>query len=352
MLKPIDRQILRSWHELKIEPRLARLTGRKLRKTGPRIAVIGNCQCYGLAYAIKILRPEAAVDHYPVLLRARANMRILAQTLSTYDFVLSNDFQPGFVPGGGYPELRALLEKTMLVPQIVFNAFHPDCIYVSREDGSPVFSPLGPYHSALALFAFLKGLKVEEAHALFNENVFEALGYLDAWGPAAEETLRQCKAAGDLDLSKEFLKWSRRGVFMYTINHPKPFVLLDIARHLLTKLGLETEEFDSEHYMIDDFVEQIRPIYPVYPPIAARYGVLGSYLFRITKAHPARDTGDYLTLSQFLTGAYENYAKCRRSSLLCNPRVDAWLADPAVSEELAALARENLRAGRISTFVD
>jgi hypothetical protein len=352
MLTPIDRQILRSWHDLKIEPNIAKLTGRKLRKTGPRIAVIGTCQSYSLAYAIKLLRPQCAVDHFPIILRAHASMRILAKTLATYDFVFSHNFPPGFVPGGGYTELRALLDKTRLIPQFGFNAFHPDCIYVSQADGSQVFSPIGPYQSALALFAFLKGLTLEEANALFNENVFQTLGYLDAWSPSVEETLRRCRAEGDLDLSNELLRWARRGIFMYTINHPKSFVLIDIARRLLSKLGLEPEEFDSEHYMIDDFVDQTRPIFPTYPPIGARYGVVGSYLFRITRAHPARRTADYLTLPQFLASSYETYAKRQSASRLCNSRVEGWLADPAASEELTALARENLRAGLTPTFID
>ena len=49
MFSQIDKQIVRAWHEYLLEPRLAKLTGRVLRRTGPRIAVIGNCQAFGIA---------------------------------------------------------------------------------------------------------------------------------------------------------------------------------------------------------------------------------------------------------------------------------------------------------------
>jgi hypothetical protein len=344
MLKPIDRQVAKSWFEYLVEPQLARFTGRKLRRTGPRIAVIGACQSYSLAFAMKLLRPDATVDHFPALLRARVHLDTVARTLATYDHVFSNLFPPGYIPGGGYSELCGLLERTRCVPHIVCGAFHPDCIYVGPEGGPPLFTALGPYHSALALFAYLKGLSVAEANALFNDNVFETLGYFDAWTPAVAHLLLQCRNEGGLDFSNELAAWARRGVFMYTINHPKPFVMIDMARRLLTEAGVETGRFDSEHYMIDDFVEQSRPIFPVYPPIGARYGVSGSYTFRVTRSRVVRDTADYLDLPQFLTSAFEKYGASERSRLV-NPRVEAWLADTVTCERLVALARKNLAEG-------
>jgi len=96
--------------------------------------------------------------------------------------------------------------------------------------------------------------------------------------------------------------------------------------------------------MIDDFVEQSRPIFPVYPPIGARYGVSGSYTFRVTRSRVVRDTADYLDLPQFLTSAFEKYGASERSRLV-NPRVEAWLADTVTCERLVALARKNLAEG-------
>ena len=62
-------------------PRLAACTGRKLRASGPRIAVVGNCQSFGVAYAMKLLDPTATVHHFSVVAKARANSRYFLQDI-------------------------------------------------------------------------------------------------------------------------------------------------------------------------------------------------------------------------------------------------------------------------------
>ena len=149
MLTPIDKQIIRSWYQYVAEPHFSRFTGRVLRAIGPRIAVVGTCQSFSVAYAIKLLRPEAKVDHFPVMSRSHAPLETFIKTLKTYDYVLLNDFPRGFIPGGGSSELRDRLRKTFVVPTITFSAFHPDSISVGDDEvRSPIFGPLGPYHSA------------------------------------------------------------------------------------------------------------------------------------------------------------------------------------------------------------
>ena len=345
VLRPIDKQIVKSWYQHLAEPHIARLSGRILRTTGPRIAVIGNCQSYSVAYAMKLLLPASRVDHFPVNSRARLSIGVLAETLATYDFIFAHEFPGGFIPGGGLDELRAKLPRIVLIPQISFAAFHPDCIYVG-ENGSapPVFSPLGAYHSALAVFAFRAGLSMEEANALFDHKVFEALGYYDFWNEASHELISSNKERFDCDLNAELLGWCRRGVFMYSVNHPKPFVLIDVAKLLLSRAGLQIPDIDVEYYMIDDFVGQTQPIFPVYTPIGVHFGVKGSYTFRITTVRDPRNTAEYLTLPQFISSCYKKYLACD-PAVLCNARVDLWLANGGLRDRLVSLARSNLAAG-------
>ena len=70
---------------------------------------------------------------------------------------------------------------------------------------------------------------------------------------AAEALLDQGRQFG-LDLSADFLRWANRGCFMYSINHPKPHVLYDIARKLLRGVGLTSEPIDFDTYAVDDIV--------------------------------------------------------------------------------------------------
>jgi hypothetical protein len=205
-----------------------------------------------------------------------------------------------------------------------------------------VFGPFGPYHSALALFAFRGGLSPREANALFNNNVFEALRYFDFWNEASAELIDGVKRTRGPDLSAELGGWARRGGFMHPVKHPKPFVLVDVAKKLLKHIGISVPDIDCENYLIDDFIRY--PIFPVYPPVGARYGCPGGYTFKLRPAHEPRNVGDYLLLPQFLHGSFENYRKCD-SARLGNHRVDSWLGDKATTDMLVSLARENLRAG-------
>ncbi|MGA8171968.1 MAG: WcbI family polysaccharide biosynthesis putative acetyltransferase [Methylocystis sp.] len=343
MLTPIDRQTAKSWYRHRVEPHVAKLQGRLLRATGPRIAIIGTCQSFSIAHAMKLLQPTATVDHFPVIPRSHVPLKIFAQTLATYDFVMSHAFPQGFIPGGGSDELRGLLKKTTLLPVITFAAFHPDCISVGEDDiHAPIFGPLGLYHSALALFAFRAGLSEQEAAALFNQNVFEAVGYFDFWNEATAALLGSCKQDHGLDLSPEFNSWSRRGVFMYSNNHPKPFVIFDLAKKLLASVGLPASDLDYETYIVDDFIQY--PVFPVYPPIGAHFGCRGSYTFKITPMNSRGHVGDYLLLPQFIKASYEKYGKCD-SARLTNHRVETWLADAAATDLIVSLGRKNLRMG-------
>ena len=292
---------------------------------------------------MKMIDPSACVDHFSAVSHARASIGLLAKTLATYDYVFSHEFHPGHVRGGGSAELRELLPKTVMFPPITFAAFHPDLVFIhdtSRLNGF-VFGPIGPYHSALGLFGYRKGLSLEETNALFNENVFQAIGYFDVWNDGARELLEHANHYG-LDLSSDFINWARRGVFMYSNVHPMSFVLHDVARRLQEKAGLKARPVNFNYYDIHDLARA--EIYPVYPPIAKIFGVAGGYQFKLQNHHISWTVGDFLTLPQYLSSCFNIYRKYETSAL-SNTRVDAWLADETTSSALVKLAKENLRKG-------
>lgn len=344
LLSQIDKQIIRSWYRHLVEPRLAKLTGRVLRNTGPRIAVVGNCQSFGIAYAMKLLDPSASVDHYSAIRKSRADIKLFVKTLATYDYVFSHEFPQGHIRGGDSEELRNRLDRTTLFPAVTFAAFHPDLVYlldVTRGHAS-TFGPVGPYHSALAVFAFRRGLSLEEANALFNRNVYEALGYFDVWNAAAEEFIETSKRKFGMDLSTELTNWARRGVFMYSIVHPKPFVLFDIAKRLFVQAGLAVPDINIDYYTIDDLARA--EVFPIYPPIGELFGVPGGYTFKLENYHLSDTIGDFLTLPQYLAACYKVYRRSE-SVQIAHPRIDAWLSDAATTDMIVTLARQNLKAG-------
>jgi hypothetical protein len=139
--------------------------------------------------------PSATVDHFSAIGSSRVHMSLFVKTLATYDYIFTHDFVAGHIRGGDSKDLCAQLSKTFVYPAIGFAAYHPDMILIhdlSRTHGF-LFGPIGPYHSAIGLFAYRKGLSLEECNALFNENVFDALGYFNVWNDSASELINSIK---------------------------------------------------------------------------------------------------------------------------------------------------------------
>jgi hypothetical protein len=326
LLSSLDRQVLVSWRDRALKPR----------PSGPRVAVVGNCQSFGIAYAMKLLDLEAEVARFSVVSKSWTDVKTLARTLKTYDYVFAQDFAPGYLRGGASDVLRHELRGSIWFPSLVFTAYHPDLILIfDASKGNQLLNcPTGPCHSALAFFAYRAGLPVEAALRLFRHEVFAALGYFEVWQGAAEALLEQGRQFG-LDLRGEFLRWARHGCFMYSVNHPKPYVLYDIARLLLRAVGRPSGAIDFDTYAVDDIVRGY--VFPVYPEIAEFYGISGSYIFKTSHYKLARSLGRFWDLPGYVEDCYRIYARYRPDQLV-NDRVQGWLDDAATSKLLRQFA--------------
>ena len=102
---------------------------------------------------------------------------------------------------------------------------------------------------------------------------------------------------------------------MHSINHPKLFVLADLARVLLEREGIESLP-DVEQYVDDQLAEG--PVWPVYPEVGQRLGVAGHYLFKRARAL-CSDAQPVLMLGlkDFVQESFQAFAKYRREDLIC-----------------------------------
>ncbi|MEA2759764.1 MAG: hypothetical protein QOH65_2377 [Methylobacteriaceae bacterium] len=323
LLASLDRQVIASWQKRAL----------KRRPSGPRIAIVGPCQSFGVAYAMKLLDLEAEIDRFSIVSRSWTDTKTLARTLETYDYVFCQDFAPGYIRGGGSSEtLRGELRKGIWFPLLIFTAYHPDLILVfdPTKGNSLIHCGTGPCHSALVFFAYRAGLPVEAALRLFRREVYEALGYFDVWEGAAAALLEQGRQYG-LDLSADLVRWTTRGCFMYSVNHPKPYVMYDIARMLLRSVGRPSGPIDFDTYAVDDIVRGY--IFPVYPEIAEFYGVSGSYIFKASHYRLSKNLGRFWDLPGYIQHCYGVYGRYRPEQL-ADYRVKDWLADAATSKLL------------------
>jgi hypothetical protein len=314
-------------------------------KPTPRIAVGGNCQSFGIAYAMKLLNVQATIHRYPMETRSKVSANMLVRALRTYDHVFLQDFDERRLRGGSSGWLRDQLDNATWYPTLLFSGYHPDSIFVSAgpEYGSFVWGPIGQHHSAIALFAYRAGLSPEAALRLYQREVFETLGYFDLWDAATAELFHLAKFYS-LDLEGDFIRWTRRGCFMYSINHPKPYVLFDFARRLLEKAGIAFQPIDFDHYALDDFARDT--IFPVYPGIGEHYGFPGSYVFKAPE-YARFKIGAVWNLPDFLSESYRVY-KRQDSDKLINERVQGWLDSPEISTFLKESSAEALPCHEIA----
>ncbi|WP_379002557.1 WcbI family polysaccharide biosynthesis putative acetyltransferase [Methylobacterium iners] len=300
-------------------------------RLGPKIAVIGNCQARGVAQAMRLMAPQSPVTFVPMatLRQDYGDADGLARSLSGYDHVFSQFFPPDLIPGG-FVGLRERDPRLRPFPTIVFPAFHPDMVYAGAVSSLAALklapSPMGQYHSAIALCAHRLGLSVDQTITLYREDVFLRLGYLDAWDDSVRDLLASAAQVG-FSLDQELARWPRRGSFMHVLNHPKAFVIGDIARRLLKESGFDPEPVEVEDYLGDELARDV--VWPVYPPIAETYGLTGSYLF---KMKPAEGTFPRLyDLRGFLAQSFSIYDGLTSEALACT-RVDVWLGTPEIAE--------------------
>jgi hypothetical protein len=114
------------------------------------------------------------------------------------------------------------------------------------------------------------------------------------------------------------------------MNHPKAHVVGDIARRLLTESGITPEPVEIQDYLGDELTQDV--IWPIYPAVAERFGLTGSYLFK------AKSRGEEFPvlydLPGFIAASFSIYDALPVGDLTC-PRVESWLAAP----EIVALFR-------------
>ena len=282
--------------------------------------------CLAPGAAVTFMRAAAAIKPY-------AAERLLIE-FDRQDFVFLSTDLP-LLRGGGAPAGLRSHTKVMLVPTITFAAFHPDQIYVGPDGRAPISGPMGQSHSALVLFGYLSGLSQGEALRLFQRRVFERVGYFDAW-EASVEGLRKLGAEADYDIKASLAHWMRRGCFMHSANHIKLFVAIDLARGLLSRAKVAQQQCNLEDYLSAD--PGRGESWPVYPEIAAHYGVPGSALF-LRPASGRRTSRSTMSLSRFVEESFAAYARVPQSSLHCQ-RVAEWQADADLRADLRSIAKD------------
>jgi hypothetical protein len=252
--------------------------------------VISNCQTYGIGNCLSLLCPQVEIEVCDIWNFQKVYAE-LQQKLHSYDCLIVN------------PEIQALglvdfqsHNNVVEVPGVWFSGFHPDNCYLFKS-GTPIKGVMDDYHSLIIFTAYKNRILETKVRDLFCAEVFQALSYFDDWGPARDGFLNSFMAVG-IDLRKDFLKWSRKGVFMHSLNHPHIDVLYDICEKIAARAGEVTVRSNVRPH--DNLI--MGPTVPVYPEIGAYFGYTGDYNFKPAGVYKL------MSIEELISKSYESYA--------------------------------------------
>ena len=282
-----------------------------------KILLLGNCQARGLARLMRAMIGDAettAIELLPAAVkRIESRDPELVKLITESDLIFVH--HDGVTPQILEKSYSAHFSKVRLIPKISFAAFHPDMDYVEDSHGCHILGPLGAYHSSIAFFCWKHKLTKTETLKLFCEKTYKTLGYFDYWALAKKVLLTEGEFTG-ISLERLVQKWEQRGSWMYSLNHPKLFALVDIAKALLEREGIEilpgVEEFVDDEMSTEN-------VWPIYPEIAKKLGLDGHYLFKRATPSVLRDMPvPMMTLEQFIDESFKAYSKYSRDELTCH----------------------------------
>ena len=101
---------------------------------------------------------------------------------------------------------------------------------------------------------------------------------------------------------------------MHTSNHPVLGVLADLAREIVRRTGLTADVPVPEAYLADPMIHLA--VWPVYPEVAERLGLRGSYAFKPAQP-PERTIPALLDVEEFVARSFEAYAQMTPDALAC-----------------------------------
>lgn len=261
------------------------------------IIFLGNCQVESfstLVASMSGLKTRHVLIHDANLRKILSGDIYIAADVVKAKYIVTHGL-PGALADFLKRTFEISFNKIINIPAISFPAFHPDMIYIGKGT-ERVNRYVGDYQSFIAFRAWNRGLSIDEALDLYCNDVYEKLGYFDYLKNSKKFLIKRGLDLG-FSLNESINKWLMRDEpFMYSVNHPKLFVLEDLAKQLMKKLKIPYNLGVSSH-VADALANGL--VWSVYPEVGKHFGFESSYAFRIGgKVHGLRE---------FLELSYKNF---------------------------------------------
>jgi hypothetical protein len=230
-------------------------------KSSDKILLLGNCQTDLLARLlshmsncyVENIREDVLSDHNnhkAILQKVKSANVVITQSLSDYRF---GDLQTKY--------LKKFIKKLIIIPSIYFSGLHPDLVYVGKM-GNRYQSPIGDYHSAIGIAAFLEKVPPDQAIQLYRDlELFQSAGFHAEWQNSLNE-LKSRELLCDISISDYIENNIINKTLFYSSNHPAIELVVLLARRILMHLGFN---IGWNSFWRDEM--QLNVIYPIWNPI-------------------------------------------------------------------------------------
>lgn len=274
-----------------------------------KIAVIGNCQSHPITLCLRALAPDVVATS----IVAKRTTEI-TEDLTLYDLVFTTLLDDARLEDA-VPQLSG---RIFQYPRITYTAFTPDLVYAA-SGGEKMKSPMEDYHSSLIIYAWLHRLSARQTRALFCTEVFERLSFSEHRHLSYALMLREGEDIG-WSMAPLLDNWEAAGRFMHTVNHPRLFVMADIARILAERSGISTQTTRPEDYIVDPLMYSC--VWPVYPGLNPQWENFASYDFKLScdVAFAGRPV-KVLSLENFIDESLKAYEPVSQASVWC-PQIE------------------------------
>jgi hypothetical protein len=308
------------------------------------VVVFGNCQANTIGRLIRAMTGGAkvkAIETAPSILQQIDRGEFdLAALLADCDLIyvqLITELTQAIQTR--HPEHA---DKIRQFPPVHYAAFHPDCVYVRQKHHDHLEGPMRGYHSSIALWAWQQGWSVREALALFDPQVYELLGF-HSYDEASRKVLLEWGERSGVAMEPLLYRWMSGGLWMHSVNHPRLPALADLTAELLRREGIEPLEEALSG--VEDSLARA-PVWPVYPPIAARFGFEGDYVFKPDQGpRKAARVTKPLSLEEFVRASFKCYDAAGAGNIDCDR------TRSAAYEALTALRPVASAAGGAPSFL-
>lgn len=200
-----------------------------------RLALLGNCQVDVMA---KLLLASSlrglAVTAIEVWRHKPAEFHALHDCLLSHDLIVTQELSQAYGPLAT-AALRARRSDLLIIQNIYFQGYHPDCVYVGPMGGR-VKSPVGDYHSQAVYDAWRTGQSVSSAVQALH--AYPAAFARDTFDRSARELLAR-EALCDVRISDQVLEPESGHRRLFTFNHPTLELHRLYLQRIVDRIGLK-----------------------------------------------------------------------------------------------------------------